>query len=183
MAPVTIVIPARNEAQRLPGLLGPLTEGLPEVAQVVVVDDHSTDGTGEVAGRYPGVRVLSSPELPAGRTGKTSTCHTGAQAAPPAALMFLDADVELRPEALARTLAMRRARGGLVSVWPYPRVVHPYEHLSALFNVTTFMGIGAGSLHPPRNLREAAGPMIVTATADHARAGGTKLCGATSWRT
>jgi len=51
-------------------------------------------------------------------------------------------------------------------------VVHPYEHLSALFNVTTFMGIGAGSLLPPRNLREAAGPMIVTATADYARAGG-----------
>ena len=66
MAPVTIVIPARNEAQRLPGLLGPLTDGLPAVAQVVVVDDHSTDGTGEVAGRYPRVRVLSAPDLPAG---------------------------------------------------------------------------------------------------------------------
>ncbi len=53
MEPVTIIIPARNEAQRLPGLLGPLTEGLPGAAQIVVVDDHSTDGTGEVAATLP----------------------------------------------------------------------------------------------------------------------------------
>ena len=75
--PVTIIIPCRNEAQRLPGLLGPLTEGLPATAQIVVVDDHSTDGTGDVAGRYPRVRVLSAPDLPAGWVGKTWACHTG----------------------------------------------------------------------------------------------------------
>jgi 4,4'-diaponeurosporenoate glycosyltransferase len=172
MDPVTIIIPARNEAQRLPGLLGPLTDGLPDVAKIVVVDDHSTDGTGEVARRYPGVRVLSAPDLPEGWTGKTWACHTGAQIAAPGDLVFLDADVEMRPEALARGLAMRKERGGLVSVWPYHRVVHAYEHLSALFNVTAFMGMGAGSLFPPRNLREAAGPMIVTTTVDYARVGG-----------
>jgi 4,4'-diaponeurosporenoate glycosyltransferase len=172
MAPVTIIIPARNEAQRLPGLLGPLTDGLPMEAQVIVVDDHSTDGTGEVAGRYPRVRVLSAPDLPAGWTGKQWACYTGARAAPAGDLVFLDADVELRPEALARALAMRRERGGLVSVWPYHRVVRPYEHFCALFNVTAFMGVGAGSIFPPRNLREATGPMIVTNTVDYARVGG-----------
>jgi 4,4'-diaponeurosporenoate glycosyltransferase len=172
MGPVTIIIPARNEARRLPGLLGPLTDGLPMEAQVIVVNDHSTDGTREVASRYPRVRVLSAPDLPAGWTGKQWACHTGAQAAPAGNLVFLDADVELRPGALSRALAMRRERGGLISVWPYHRVVRPYEHLSALFNVTTFMAIGAGSLFPPQNLREAAGPMIVTTTADYARAGG-----------
>lgn len=170
--PVTIVIPARNEAQRITGLLGSLTDGLPAAAQVIVVDDHSTDGTAEVAARYPGVRVLSAPEVPAGWAGKTWACHTGAQAASPGDLVFLDADVEVRPDGLARALALRRERGGLVSVWPYHRVVHLYEHLSALFNVTAFMGVGAGSLFPPRNLREAMGPMIVTNTEDYARVGG-----------
>lgn len=172
MEPVTIIIPARNEARRLPDLLRSLTDGLPMAAQVVVVDDHSTDGTGEVAGRYPRVRVLAAPDLPPGWTGKTWACHTGAQVAPPGDIVFLDADVELRPEVLARALAMRRERGGLVSVWPYHRVVHAYEHLSALFNVITLMGIGAGSLLPPRNLREAVGPMIVTTTEDYQRVGG-----------
>lgn len=172
MGRVTIIIPARNEARRLPCLLGALTEGLPAAAQVVVVDDHSTDGTGDVAGRYRGVSVLSAPDLPPGWTGKTWACHIGAQVAPPGDIVFLDADVELRPDVLARALAMRRERGGLVSVWPYHRVVHLYEHLSAFFNVATLMGIGAGSLLPPRNLREAVGPMIVTTTADYARVGG-----------
>ena len=172
MAPVTIVIPARNEARRIPRLLGSLTDGLPSVAQVIVVDDHSTDDTAEVAARYPGVRVLFAPEVPVGWAGKTWACHTGAQAASPGDLVFLDADVEVRPEGLARALAMRRERGGLVSVWPYHRVIHMYEHLSALFNVTAFMGVGGGSLIPPRNLREAVGPMIVTTTMDYARVGG-----------
>ena len=170
--PVTIVIPARNEAQRITGLLGSLTAGLPPQAQVIVVDDHSTDGTAEIAARYPGVRVMSAPDVPAGWAGKTWACHTGALAAPPGDLVFLDADVDVGPEGLARALEMRRERGGLVSVWPYHRVVRPYEHLSALFNVTAFMGVGAGGLFPPRNGREAMGPMIVTNTADYARVGG-----------
>lgn len=172
MDPVTVVVPARNEAGRLPDLLGPLTEGLPDTAQVVVVDDHSTDGTGDVARRYRHVRVVTAPALPPGWTGKAWACHNGAQAAAPGDLVFLDADVQLRPEALARALAMRRERGGLVSVWPYHRAVHAYEHLSALFNVVTFMAVGTGSLLRPRNLREALGPMVVTTTADYARVGG-----------
>ena len=57
--------------------------GLPSVAQVIVVDDHSTDDTAEVAARYPGVRVLFAPEVPVGWAGKTWACHTGAQAASP----------------------------------------------------------------------------------------------------
>ncbi len=170
--PVTIIIPARNEARRLPDLLGALTDGLPTMAQVIVVDDHSVDGTAEVARRYAGVRVLSAPDLPAGWTGKTWACYNGAKSAVPGDLVFLDADVELRPDALARALALRRERGGLLSVWPYQRVVHVYEHLSALFAVTTLMAIGAGSLLPPRKLRAATGPMIVTTTTDYARAGG-----------
>jgi 4,4'-diaponeurosporenoate glycosyltransferase len=118
MGPVTVIIPARNEAKRIPSLLGALTDGLPATAQIIVVDDHSTDGTGEVAAGYPRVRVLSAPDLPAGWTGKTWACHTGARVARPGDLVFLDADIELRPEALARALAMRRQRGGLISVWP-----------------------------------------------------------------
>jgi 4,4'-diaponeurosporenoate glycosyltransferase len=172
MVRVTIVVPARNEAQRLPRLLASLTHGLPDTAQVVVVDDHSSDGTAEIARGFPHVRVVASPDVPAGWTGKTWACYTGAREAPPGDLVFLDADVELGAAALARALALRRERGGVVSVWPFHRVVRFYEHLSALYNVTCLMGIGAGSLFPPRNLREAVGPMIVTTTEDYQRVGG-----------
>jgi 4,4'-diaponeurosporenoate glycosyltransferase len=170
--PVTIVVPARNEAQRLASLLDALTVALPPSAQIVVVDDHSTDGTGDIARRYPVVRVLAAPHLPPGWTGKAWACHTRAQAATAGDLVFLDADVVVRPEALLRALAFRREHGGLLSIWPYHRVERAYEHLSALFNVTTLMSLGAGSLLPSRNLREALGPVIVTTTADYGRVGG-----------
>ena len=172
MAQVTIVVPARNEAQRLPRLLASLATGLPDTAQLVVVDDHSSDGTADIARCFPHVRVVASPDVPVGWTGKAWACHTGVREATPGDLVFVDADVELTPEALARALALRRERGGVVSVWPFHRVVHFYEHLSALYNVTCLMGIGAGSLFPPRNLREAVGPMIVTTTEDYERVGG-----------
>jgi glycosyltransferase involved in cell wall biosynthesis len=70
MGAVTIVIPARNEAHRLPVLLGCLTDGLRESAHVVVVDDHSADETRAIAQRYPNVRVIGAPELAAA----TATC-------------------------------------------------------------------------------------------------------------
>jgi len=170
--PVTIVVPARNEAQRLPALLHSLVENLPVNAKVIVVDDHSTDGTADVARRHSRVRVVAAPDLPAGWTGKAWACQVGARLASQGDLVFLDADVEVGPGAIARALATRRARGGLVSVWPYHRVVHAYEHLSAHFNVVTVMALGAATLLPPRHARVAVGPMIVTTTDDYAAVGG-----------
>jgi 4,4'-diaponeurosporenoate glycosyltransferase len=170
--PVTIVVPARNESERLPALLRSLVEGLPDGAQVIVVDDHSTDGTADVARRDPRVRVVTAPDLPAGWTGKPWACQVGAGLAEPGDLVFVDADVEVGPTAIARVLATRRALGGLVSIWPYHRVVHRYEHFSALFNVATVMALGAASLLRPRHARVAVGPMIATTTADYAAVGG-----------
>lgn len=170
--PVTIVVPARNEAQRLPQLLRSLVGALPANAQVIVVDDHSTDGTADVARPFPHVRVIAAPDLPPGWTGKPWACQVGAGLAPPGDLVFLDADVEVGPGAIARALSVRRARGGLVSVWPYHRVVRGYEHLSALFNVATVMALGTASLLRPRHARVAVGPMLVSTTHDYAAVGG-----------
>lgn len=169
---VTIVVPARNEAERLPALLEALTPGLDAQARIVVVDDHSTDATAEVARRYAGVEVVAAPELPAGWAGKAWACQVGAHAARPGELVFVDADVRLSAAALGDALAERRRRGGLLSVWPYHTVVRPYEHLSALFNVVSLMALGAGSAWPPRRMREALGPVLLTHTDDYVRIGG-----------
>ena len=68
MAPVTIIIPARNEACGCPSSSGNSRTGSPE-AQVVVVDDHSTDGTGEVAARAR-ARVVGPLTFPRGGRGR-----------------------------------------------------------------------------------------------------------------
>ena len=60
---ITIVIPARNEAERLPHLLGDLAASRPIDARVIVVDDHSEDDTAELAGQFGFVEVLRAPDL------------------------------------------------------------------------------------------------------------------------
>ncbi|PFG19908.1 glycosyltransferase [Serinibacter salmoneus] len=116
---VSILVPARNEAATLPRTLpGLLAQGAQEV---ILLDDGSTDGTGEIA-RDLGARVIEGATLPAGWAGKPWACHQLAQAAGGDLLVFTDADVHWRPGALGAVLAAWDASAGrtprLLSVWP-----------------------------------------------------------------
>lgn len=170
--PLTIVIPARNEASSLPNLLGDLAANRPEGCRVIVVDDNSEDDTGAIARSFDFVEVLEASALRDGWIGKTWACHTGASTVTDGVVVFLDADVRLHGDALERAVAERAHRGGLVTVWPYHRVVHPYEHLSSIFNVVSFAASGSGSLLPPKRPRAGFGPMMITSKADYDTAGG-----------
>ena len=98
----TVLIPARNEAdnlrQLIPQLLSPASRGW--VNRVVVFDDESSDGTGEVA-QSLGATVIRPPEaLPAGWTGKNRACHelgnfATAEGTRSEWIIFLDADVRV----------------------------------------------------------------------------------------
>ena len=169
---VTVVIPARNEADRLPTLLTSLARQTHPPDQVVVVDDGSTDATAAVAGRFAGVTVVAAPPLPEGWTGKSWACATGVDASDGDVLVFLDADVALADDALATVLAEWARAGGLLSVQPHHHIVRPLEALSLPFNVVTMMGIGVGSILPTRNQWAAAGPCMVTSRPDYRRVGG-----------
>lgn len=118
---ISILVPARDEAETLPHTLpGLLAQGAHEV---LVLDDASTDGTGEVA-RSLGARVIDGAALPQGWAGKPWACHQLAQAATGDVLIFTDADVRWRTGALGALLTEWRAgaRKGrtpqLLSVWP-----------------------------------------------------------------
>ncbi|GHF36269.1 hypothetical protein HNQ07_001348 [Deinococcus metalli] len=94
---VSLLVPARDEAQTLPVTLpGVLAQG---AAEVIVLDDHSADGTGDVA-RSLGARVLPGQPLPPGWVGKSWACQQLAQAATGDVLIFTDADVRWHPGAL-----------------------------------------------------------------------------------
>ena len=166
---VSVVVPARNEATSLPLLLSDLAIARPAGSEVVVVDDHSTDGTAQLAASFDFVTVVPAPPLPPGWTGKPWACATGAEAAHGDVLVFLDADVRVDDGALDRLLSERDERGGLVSVQPWHTAERAYERLSALFNVIALMGIGAGSRKQPTG---AFGPVMVTSRADYDAAGG-----------
>src|SRR5205823_7158925 len=91
--------------------------------EVVVLDDHSDDRTGdvvrEIAAKDPRVRLETAPPLPAGWCGKQHACFALSKLARYPTLTFLDADVRLSPDALARMAAfLHQRKAGLVSGFP-----------------------------------------------------------------
>jgi dolichol-phosphate mannosyltransferase len=98
---VSIVVPARDEESRLAGCLGPLADD-PDLLEVIVVDDESSDATADVA-RAHGARVIEGRPLPPGWAGKAWALEQGLLEARGDWVLFLDADT--RPlRGLARAL-------------------------------------------------------------------------------
>jgi 4,4'-diaponeurosporenoate glycosyltransferase len=139
---------------------------------VIVVNDGSEDDTAAIARGFDFVEVIDASALRDGWLGKTWACHTGARQVERGTMVFLDADVRLHHDAVARAVAQRQKQGGLLTIWPYHTVEKPYEQLSCMFNVVSLMATGAGSLLPPKRPRAGFGPFMVTTTEDYATVGG-----------
>ncbi|MBX7104018.1 MAG: glycosyltransferase family 2 protein [Gemmataceae bacterium] len=120
---VSVLIPARNEEASIgPAIESALVSRDVEV-EVVVLDDHSTDETAGVvraaANQDSRVRLLQGAELPPGWSGKQHACYQLALAAQYDIFVFLDADVRLEHDGLARLVAFQlSSRADLVSGVP-----------------------------------------------------------------
>lgn len=168
---LSVVIPARDEARRLPALLDSLAAQHPPAGEVIVVDDHSTDDTAALA-RAAGASVVSAPPLPCGWVGKTWAAWQGARAAGGELLAFVDADVTLAPGAVGLLLEEYRRRPGLVSVQPSHHTCSLHEQLSAVCNVVVMMGTGAFTATPSASPDMAFGPLLLLSRADYEAIGG-----------
>ena len=165
--PVTVVVPARDEARVIGRALASVTPQLGPDDELVVVDDDSSDGTGAVAADA-GATVVVPPPRPDGWTGKTWACAAGAAAATNPVLAFLDADAQLEPGGLDRLVTTQTARGGMVSTYPYHDVPRPHEKLSAFFNTISLMGTDAFTpVGDRRRANGAFGPVIVVDRTDY----------------
>ncbi len=138
---VSVVVAARDEAHTVAAGLASLRAlgGGSGAVEVVLVDDRSADGTGDVARAAaagdPRVRVLRVDALPARWLGKTHALALGAAAARGRWLLFTDADVVFAPDALGRLLALAGARGAdhvaagpelVLRTWPLSLVVNHF---------------------------------------------------------
>lgn len=167
---VSVVIPARNEAANLPHLLASLQVQTLPPAEIVVVDDGSEDGTGEVAARY-GATVIRHDELPPGWTGKNWALWDGFRHTTGDIIVFLDADVRLAPEALEALAFARERAGGAISVVPYHVAPTFGEKLALVVNLLgIFVFMSPYEAGNPR--RGMYGPCIVATREDYLRAGG-----------
>jgi len=132
---VSVVVAARDEELDLPATLDDLlAQDYPDL-EIIVVEDHSVDGTGSVIdARAPRVRRVGPPPLPNGWVGKNWACWNGAAAATGAWLLFLDADVRTHPSAVRTTVEWAlREHADLATIAPrvemrsfWERVVLPF---------------------------------------------------------
>jgi cellulose synthase/poly-beta-1,6-N-acetylglucosamine synthase-like glycosyltransferase len=107
---LTVIVPARDEAADIAATLHSLLQQDYPNLQIIAVNDRSTDRTGEIittlAAQYPNkLRALHITELPEGWLGKTHAMALAARQAPTDYLLFTDADVLFRPDAIRRALA------------------------------------------------------------------------------
>jgi hopene-associated glycosyltransferase HpnB len=122
--PVAVVVPARDEAEVLPlSLPSLLAQRYAGEARVILVDDGSTDGTGDLArrlGQAPGalpLTVTSPGEPPAGWTGKLWALRHGVELAGDVEYLLLtDADIAHEPDSLEALVAS--AEGGVAGGGP-----------------------------------------------------------------
>ena len=124
--PVSLLIPARNEERHIEATVrSALAQtGVAEL-EVLVLDDGSTDRTGEIvaglAAEDARVRLITAADEPPppGWLGKPWACERLADEARGSALVFVDADVLLAPHAV-RALVHTLRTTGLAMVAPYP---------------------------------------------------------------
>jgi hopene-associated glycosyltransferase HpnB len=137
---VVAVVPARNEAAELPQTLGALLDQSHRELHVVLVDDHSTDGTATLARTIAGdhgasarLTILAAPELPPGWTGKVWAQAYGVREAIARGAEWVwltDADIRHAPDVLDRLLATaHRGRRDFVSVMARLRCATVVEKL------------------------------------------------------
>lgn len=180
-AAVSVLIPARNEEGSIAAAVESAlaSRGLAEL-EVIVLDDGSADRTaGIVRGigeRDPRVRLESAPPLPPGWCGKVHACAVLARHARHPYLVFVDADVRLAPDGLARTAAFARSSGApLVSGFPHQETGTWLEKL--LIPLMHFVLLGFLPLERMRQSRHpaygaACGQLLLAERAAYEQAGG-----------
>jgi len=106
---LSIVVPARDEESGLDNSLGSVLAQDYPALEVVLVDDRSSDGTGQVMDQAAigreNVRVVHIEELPEGWLGKNHAVYLGAALADGEWLLFTDADVRFRRDTVRRAIA------------------------------------------------------------------------------
>ena len=151
---ISVLFAARDEEEKLPGALATLIAVDYPDLEIVAVDDRSTDATPRIlddfAANHPQLRVVHVRELPPRWLGKPHALQKAYETSSGEWLVFTDADVKFRPDALRRVVALARAKG--------------LDHLALLGDVErsgfwdtvliTFFGMGfqlAADLHSVSN--------------------------------
>ncbi len=149
---VSVIVPARDEEHRIGPLLAALARD-PQVGEVLVVDDESTDGTALLAAAA-GARVVAGRPLPSGWVGKPWALQQGLEAVTSDWVITLDADVIPRPGFCGALLGAARSGGwDVLTVGPRFVLGGPGEqllHPAMLATIVYRFGAPTGTVRPRR---------------------------------
>lgn len=109
-AQLTVLIPARDEAEGIQRTLRAIRQQSPEV-EILVIDDESSDATASLA-RQAGAKVINGQPPPPGWTGKLWALEQGRQFAERKWILQIDADIELAPGMLAALMRQQQQLPG-----------------------------------------------------------------------
>ncbi len=134
LPPISVLIPARNEELGIAACVESVLASQHVELEVIVLDDHSPDRTAEIvreiAAKDSRLRLESAPALPDGWCGKQAACFALSKLARFDLFTFLDADVRLEPDALARmSLFLQASKADLVSGFPRQETGTFFERL------------------------------------------------------
>jgi len=120
---LSVIIPARNEEDDIDEALRSVLEQKGVELQVIVVNDHSTDRTGEIVRRLadqdPRITIVENPPLEQGWLGKPNAMSHGVAAATEELILFTDADVVHCPTSFATGISiLRKEKLSFVSFTP-----------------------------------------------------------------
>lgn len=144
---VSIVVPARNEEDTIEQGLTSLLALDYDNYEIIAVNDRSTDATGEVmekvaraAGAHARLKVLHIKNLPQGWLGKTHAMWSAAREATGDWILFTDADVIFKPDALRRAVTYAEAEpADHVVLFPRMIMKNPGEKMMIAFFQTLFV--------------------------------------------
>jgi hypothetical protein len=177
---VSVLVPARNEAAGIERTCRGVLASRGVDLELVVLDDDSRDATAAIvealAAADPRVRLVRGRPLPAGWCGKQHACSQLADAAGRDILLFLDADVTVDPEAIARGCAfLESSRADLVSGFPLQLtgsfldwLLLPLIH----FVLLGFLPLAASRRENAAGMGAGCGQFFITRRDAYARAGG-----------
>lgn len=107
---ISLLFAARDEEEKLPGALATLAQIDYPGLEIIGVDDRSEDATGQIldefASTHARFRAMHVKELPAGWLGKPHALQQAYEASTGEWLLFTDADVRFKVDALRRAMAM-----------------------------------------------------------------------------
>lgn len=126
---ISAIIPARNEQENIEAAVRSVADQ-PEVEEIIVVDDQSTDDTPEILKRIatevPRLKIRRSGELPSGWIGKNHALWTGAQEATGNWLLFADADTVLLEGAVNHALQDAERYGAALVSYSPEQLTHTF---------------------------------------------------------